>query len=122
MSQKTTQELIQEISANYKELFSRKETLTKQISKVDKEREDILHYIELGKYNAVEGWKLLSLLREVSKERRKIKDEEEYISKVTNNIKLSTVNRFEKSKPKTYHFRSSILNKKFSNKVGKEIQ
>lgn len=34
---------------------------------------DILHYIELGSYNAVDGWKLLKVLKDVRCERRRAK-------------------------------------------------
>lgn len=35
---------------------------------------DILHYIELGSYNGVEGWKLLKALKNIRCERRCAKD------------------------------------------------
>lgn len=35
---------------------------------------DILHYIELGSYNAVDGWKLLKALKDIRCERRRVKN------------------------------------------------
>lgn len=49
--------------------------LEKEISRVELERNDLLHELELGNLNAVELTKVAVVLRDVLKERRKYKDE-----------------------------------------------
>lgn len=51
------------------------EYLEKELIKCDNERQDLLHYVELGKFNAYEGYKIAKDLQLVSRKRRKIKDE-----------------------------------------------
>ena len=53
----------------------RKDELTSALSDVDKEVSDILHYIELGTFNAYQGYLAFNMLRQRLKKRRKIKDE-----------------------------------------------
>lgn len=52
-------------------------TLSEELSKYDRQRTDVEHYIELnaGKLNAYEGYKAYKLLQEVLIKRRKVKDE-----------------------------------------------
>lgn len=49
--------------------------LEKEISRVELERNDLLHELELGNLNAVELTKVAVVLRDVLKERREYKDE-----------------------------------------------
>ena len=49
--------------------------LEKEISRVELERNDLLHELELGNLNAVELTKVAVVLRDVLKERRGYKDE-----------------------------------------------
>lgn len=52
-------------------------TLSEELSKYDRQRTDVEHYIELnaGKLNAYEGYKAYKLLQDVLIKRRKVKDE-----------------------------------------------
>lgn len=52
-----------------------KKDLEEQISRVELERNDLLHELELGNLNAVELTKVAVVLRDVLKERRGYKDE-----------------------------------------------
>lgn len=52
-----------------------KTDLEKEINRVELERNDLLHELELGNLNAVELTKVAVVLRDVLKERRKYKDE-----------------------------------------------
>lgn len=52
-----------------------KKDLEEQISRVELERNDLLHELELGHLNAVELTKVAVVLRDVLKERRGYKDE-----------------------------------------------
>ena len=58
-------------------LNSRHEVLCEELSKYDRQRTDIEHYIEfnVGKLSACEGYKAYKLLQDVLLKRRKIKDE-----------------------------------------------
>lgn len=53
----------------------RRVELVEDLSTVDKEISDVQHYIELGKFNAYQGWEAFNLLRSCLQRRRKIKDE-----------------------------------------------
>ena len=52
-----------------------KKDLEGEISRVELERNDLLHELELGNLNAVELTKVAVVLRDVLKERRQYKDE-----------------------------------------------
>ena len=52
-----------------------KKDLEEQIKRVELERNDLLHELELGNLNAVELTKVAIVLRDVLKERRQYKDE-----------------------------------------------
>ena len=51
--------------------------LTEELSKYDRQRTDVEHYIELntGKLNACDGYKAYKMLQDVLTQRRKVKDE-----------------------------------------------
>ena len=49
--------------------------LEKEIKRVEQERDDLLHELELANLNAVEITKLAIVLKDILKERRKYKDE-----------------------------------------------
>ena len=69
----------EEFLINMKNFFENidklKKDLEEQISKVELERNDLLHELELGNLNAVELTKVAVVLRDVLKERREYKDE-----------------------------------------------
>jgi hypothetical protein len=58
-------------------LNDRRTVLVDELSKYDRQRSDVEHYIELnaGKFNACDGYKAFKLLQDVLLERRKVKDE-----------------------------------------------
>ncbi len=53
----------------------RKSILINNLSDLDLEEQDLLHYIETEKFNAVEGYKLSKKIKEIRLERRKVKNE-----------------------------------------------
>ena len=65
------------ISEAVAKLNDRRDMLNEELSKYDRQRSDVEHYIELntGKFNACEGYKAFKLLQDVLLERRKVKDE-----------------------------------------------
>lgn len=105
---------IEQLQDIMKNISDRETFLQKELSKIDSEREDILHYIELSKYNAVQGWKLLKTLKEVSQKRRNIKEELGYLSSINSKIPYdsicSSISRKEKKNlDKMYKFRTNII-------------
>ena len=69
----------EEFLINMKNFFENidklKINLEKEIKRVELERNDLLHELELANLNAVEITKLAIVLRDILKERRKYKDE-----------------------------------------------
>lgn len=57
------------------EAVHRKDKLTDQLSTVDKEICDILHYIEFCNLNAAQGYKVYKMIKERRIRRRSIKNE-----------------------------------------------
>lgn len=53
---------------------SNKDFAVEQLSVCDRSLTDVLHRIELGKFNACEGYKLASMIQDILIERRKYKD------------------------------------------------
>lgn len=58
----------------------RKNLLVNSLSELDLEQQDLLHYIENEKFNAVDGYKLSKKIKEIRTERRKVKNELAMIS------------------------------------------
>ena len=86
-----------------KRATKRKEELCKELSKKDGEQEDILHYLEFKKCDAIITSKLVKKLKEVRKERRLIKEELEAVQRITQGINE------RKEKNKQYKFRTNII-------------
>jgi hypothetical protein len=77
----SSQYIVSVLSDAIAKLNSRHVTLSDDLSKYDRQRTDVEHYIELnaGKLNAYEGYKAYKLLQDVLVQRRKIKDELEIL-------------------------------------------
>lgn len=86
-----------------KRAAKRKEELCKELSKKDGEQEDILHYLEFKKCDAVITSKLVKKLKEIRKERRLIKEELEAVQRITQGINE------RKEKSKDYKFRTNVV-------------
>ena len=92
-------EYCQKINERYQEL-------TEEMSKVDLEQEDILHFLELGTYNAATMMKVTKRLKEVRERRRKIKDEFVMVQAVHSRIgKPSLTNTVQKK----YTYKTTVL-------------
>lgn len=66
---------IDDIKKIVKESNKRKELLSAEHSMLEKEKLDLEHHIEFGKFNACEGYKATAMLQKRLKRRRKVKDE-----------------------------------------------
>lgn len=71
----TEQEILIEMKNFFENIDTLRKDLEKEIKRVEQERNDLLHEIELGNLNAVELIKVAVVLRDVLKERRQYKDE-----------------------------------------------
>jgi hypothetical protein len=80
--------IVSVISEAVGKLNCRHTALVDKLSKYDRQRTDVEHYIELnaGKLNAYDGYKAYKLLQDVLIERRKIKDELTIIQAVRSRI------------------------------------
>lgn len=57
------------------EASRRKEVLLQQLSDIDKELSDVMHYIEFSRLNAAQGYKAYKMIKERRMRRRNIKNE-----------------------------------------------
>ena len=76
----TEKEFLIEMKNFFENIDNLKKDLEKEINRVELERNDLLHEIELGNLNAAELIKVAVVLRDVLKERRKYKDELEKVT------------------------------------------
>lgn len=98
-----------------KRATNRKEELCKELSKKDGEQEDILHYLEFKKCDAIITSKLVKKLKEVRKERRLIKEELEAVQRITQGINE------RKEKNKDYKFRTNVVMEILEEYINKEV-
>lgn len=65
--------------------------LSEQLSIMDSKEQDVLHFIEFGKINARDGYKLAKALKDIRKERRQIKNKKSQIqSALSFSISINT--------------------------------
>ena len=98
---------IEDFNKYVKEIKDKHDKLFEQLSNVDSEQEDVLHFLELTTCDAVTMMKATKRLKEIRKRRREIKDELAAIQKVharLGNAVLSHTN------PDIYTCRTDILN------------
>lgn len=74
--------MLKNFESYFNKVLSMKESLLKELSKIDREIEDVLHSIEFFKFNASDGYKIYKILREQRIKRRKIKSYLEVIQKL----------------------------------------
>lgn len=82
----------------YKDLQSRVPELQSQLNKCNREIIDIYHYIEFSNLNAYQGYKVTALLKEILTERRKLKNELEQITLISNNVNLDNLSSLLQTK------------------------
>ena len=78
--------------------------LAKTISEYDLQEQDILHYIEMKKFDAVMGSMLMKKLKEITMERRTAKEEFSALSSIT---QLSKKTKYKNNE--TYTFKSNVI-------------
>ena len=83
---------------------ARQNELNKQLSEYDKQQQDILHYIEMKKCDAITSSKLMKELKDIRAKRRLIKDEYAAICSINCQSKKSNYKANE-----TYVFKTNIV-------------
>ena len=98
-------ERIQKYNAYRDEILKRKKELEAMISHVDLEEQDILHFLENEKYNAVIMAKTTKRLITLRKERRAIKEEWVDINWIASRMQ----NELPERKFHDYKYRTNIM-------------
>lgn len=88
------------------DLKKRKGELWQQLSKYDSQEQDLLHFLEAEKYDAVTMVRVTKLLKDSRIARRKIKVELEQIQSLSDVVSHRNMKRFEE---KPYTYRTDIL-------------
>lgn len=88
------------------EIKKRKRDLEEELSKVDLKQQDILHFLENEKCDAVTMSKVTKKLIAVRKQRREIKQEWAYI----NWIWLRMKDKIQENNNTNYRYRTDIMN------------
>lgn len=91
------------ISETCKRLDDVCKTYSTSLSDIDKEINDIYHYIEFSNLDAYRGWKAYKMLKDKLNERRKIKDNLSSATRFSQTIKAksSKINNEHKTKKYT---------------------
>ena len=98
-------EWIKRYNAFYDEMKERMKELDKQLSNYDLQEQDILHYIELKKCDAVMSAKLMKKLREITANRRIVKEEHISLDSITSNKRRCNYKPNE-----AYTFKTDVIN------------
>ena len=100
-------------------------SLTQQLSQYDLEQQDILHFIENKKLNAVQMSKVFRLLKEIRESRRKTKNElsryTSLASKLSGKSNLLECKLELKPEDDFYELRTDVLNSDFGFAVGSKM-
>lgn len=89
------------------EASERRTRLYQELSNIDKEIEDIEHYIEFKRFNAAQGWRMCSMLKERRVRRRSIKNEINTIDiilghRIAESVSDKITNSVQKMDSRTY--------------------
>ena len=100
---------VKTINNVYAELKKRFNELDAIKGQYDMQEQDILHYIEFEKYDAVTGSKLLKKLKEIRIGRRNIKNEYEDLQSILCRLDNAGLKGY-KRKQKDYEYRTVTIN------------
>ena len=99
-------------------LTQRQKELSGRLSRLDQNQNDILHFIELEKYDAVAMVKLAKQLKETRRQRRVIKVELEQIEDL---IRMTSKTRLAKFINKKYTYRTDVISRALSHDITKDM-
>ena len=88
----------------FEDMTNRRNELSKLISNYDLQEQDILHYIEMKKCDAIMSAKLMKKLKEVTCARRVVKEEYCSLNSLTTNLKR---NKYKNNQE--YTFKTNII-------------
>lgn len=95
---------VNEYNSFVKKANERRQELYKKLSECDKQSDDILHYIEMMKCDAIVSSKLMKKLKELRQERRIIKDELHALDSI---CALSKKSKYKNNE--TYEFKTNVV-------------
>lgn len=93
----------------YEQLDDVCKSCSNRLSDVDKEINDIYHYIEFSNLDAYRGWKAYKLLKEKLKERREIKDDYDAAIRFRKSIKAKVKQINHEKVTKKYSPRKAVI-------------
>lgn len=85
-TQPSSHSIKEDISSFRKKIQEEIDLTFDQLSHYDKEKEDVLHYIEFNNLNACQGYKIYNLLHEIMNDRRAAKDKIKYLQNIITNL------------------------------------
>jgi hypothetical protein len=88
----------------FEDMINRRNELSKLLSNYDLQRQDILHYIEMKKCDAIMSAKLMKKLKEVTCARRVVKEEYCSLNSLTANLKR---NKYKNNQE--YTFKTNVI-------------
>lgn|SRR5574344_454600 len=88
----------------FEDMTNRRNELSKLLSNYDLQEQDILHYIEMKKCDAIMSAKLMKKLKEVTCARRVVKEEYCSLNSLTTNLKK---NKYKNNQE--YTFKTNVI-------------
>jgi hypothetical protein len=88
----------------FEDMINRRNELSKLLSNYDLQEQDILHYIEMKKCDAIMSAKLMKKLKEVTCARRVVKEEYCSLNSLTTNLKK---NKYKNNQE--YTFKTNVI-------------
>lgn len=82
-----TEKIALTIRDTIRDLPKRYSLNSERISETEKETDDLMHLLELTKFNAVEGYKISKQLQTIRQERRILKDENDLLRPMIHELK-----------------------------------
>lgn len=112
---------VRRVFVEYPKIFKANQ---EEIQILQEEDSDISHIIELTDFNAYEGYSLAKMSKKIKQERRRLKDQNEYLEKILQLVKQSNVKEKNISKTigKIREVRGVQENRWYRMKIRKDLQ
>ncbi len=96
----------------------------KRIRRLDEETSDLMHLVELTRFNAFEGFKIAQQLQVVRQERRKLKDENEVLKHLAPYLQSqkNKLGQLDKAIGEIRNTKSRLPVRKYNCKVRKDLE
>lgn len=86
---------IEDVQKMYDEVINNKKVNIERLRKADTAEQAILHYIELGNFDAADGAKIMKKLKEIIKKRRIIKAELQETMCIADRLKNAKIDKID---------------------------